>query len=75
MRFSNDYSFEKYMEMEKGQPNTERLFKMLTMTTRRFAGYSRDPFMSESMVSLLFSNHSLRNKFKKVLSQLRGEFY
>ena len=73
MKFANDYSFRKYMEVKNKEPNSEFLFKLLTRAgVGVFAAYSRKPFMSETLVFLLFNNYSLRNKFKRVLSQLRG---
>ena len=71
MKFANDYTFRKYMEKKNGVPNSELLFTLLTRSNV-FAAYSSAPFMSETLVSLLFSHHRLREKFKKVLIRLRG---
>ena len=71
MKFADQYSFRKYMERVYGVPNSEKLFALLTRPSV-FEPYSDEPFMSETLISLLFAHHQLRDKFKKVLIRLRG---
>ena len=76
MKFANDYSFRKYMEVKNKEPNSEFLFKLLTRAgVGVFAAYSRKPFMSETLVFLLFNNYSLRNKFKRVRGMIIVLFF
>ena len=73
MQFANDYGFRKYMERKNGLPRSEKLYRILTKPgTKIFSAYSREPFMSETLVSMFFDHHILHNKFKKVLIRLRG---